>query len=248
MASTGKSKATASPKRRKSLQRRRTRRRYRKRSESSEEDSSSDDRCKPCKRCREIKNMKFGHSSDDPSFVKRSDIFNGDEELRLRVIHYRRIMKLSGGFDADCIPDIGYLGPRPIDHFRQYRYSHFDEILRSSVKFVFDTYREKVGKELNLLRILNVTADVDRYVMAYFTFECYNPDAEGYVDVIQALVSTLRYRRQEHELEILRRVTNDDQDEYLLPPDEYYAIATKAHAERRLDIWRNKYGNDGPFY
>ncbi|CAN1234617.1 hypothetical protein LINPERPRIM_LOCUS4265 [Linum perenne] len=91
--------------------------------------------------------MKFGHSSDDPSFVKRSDIFNGDEELRLRVIHYRRIMKLSGGFDADCIPDIGYLGPRPIDHFRQYRYSHFDEILRSSVKFVFDTYREKVCHE-----------------------------------------------------------------------------------------------------
>ncbi|CAN1175997.1 hypothetical protein LINPERHAP2_LOCUS32276 [Linum perenne] len=222
MASTGKSKATASPKRRKSLQRRRTRRRYRKYSESSEEDSSSDDRCKPCKRCREIKNMKFVHSSDDPNFVFRNDDFNGDEELRLQVIHCRRIRKLSG-----------------------YGYWHFDEILRSSVKFVLDTYREKVGKELNLLRILNVTADVDRYVMAYFTFECYNPDAEGYVDVIQALVSTFRYRREEHELEILRRVTNDDQDEYLLPPDEYYAIRTKAHAERRLDIWRNKYGNDG---
>ncbi|CAN1234615.1 hypothetical protein LINPERPRIM_LOCUS4264 [Linum perenne] len=102
MASTAKSKLTTSTKRRKSLHQRRCRRRHRKYIESLElsKSSTSSDQIfygnVRCKRCRQLAELKLQSKPDDDEYVCPDDDFYDDEELRLRVIHYRRTLDLNG--------------------------------------------------------------------------------------------------------------------------------------------------------
>ncbi|CAI0400158.1 unnamed protein product [Linum tenue] len=57
-----------------------------------------------CKRCRELDKLKLKPKPDDHDYIGQSDDFEGDEELMLRVIHYRRKCEVTGGFDVDCPP------------------------------------------------------------------------------------------------------------------------------------------------
>ncbi|CAN1175999.1 hypothetical protein LINPERHAP2_LOCUS32277 [Linum perenne] len=197
-----------------------------------------------CKRCRQLAELKLQSKPDDDEYVYRNDDFFGDEELRLRVIHYRRTMWQNGCFDVDCFPNYPSFGAvYHRDHY--YVFPNFDKLLWKSLKFAINTYCEKEKKELVLLGILNATAEViGQWILFYLTFECYSPNAEDkyYVDILQTMVTCPLAHKEKQEVLIFRRVTNDERaDEDLLPPDEFYEECTRGKTPRRFDTLRAKY-------
>ncbi|CAL1393058.1 unnamed protein product [Linum trigynum] len=49
-----------------------------------------------CARCRELDKLKLKPKPDDLDYICQGDDFEGDEELMLRVIHYRRKCNVTG--------------------------------------------------------------------------------------------------------------------------------------------------------
>ncbi|CAN0928494.1 hypothetical protein LINGRAHAP2_LOCUS36535 [Linum grandiflorum] len=202
-----------------------------------------------CKCCRELAKLKLEHQPDDLEYVYPSDDnFFGDEELRLRVIHYRRERWMTGCFDVGCHPNFpSFGGTFHRDHFKG---QNFDRMIGSCARSTIAEYCEKEKKELVFLRFLNATADIaGRVIFFFMTFECYNPLAEYYVDVCQAMVSfylthvDFNFRM----VHLFRRVTNDDEDEDLLPTDKCRESYTKGRRPRRLDTWRDLQHQKGLF-
>ncbi|CAN1234614.1 hypothetical protein LINPERPRIM_LOCUS4264 [Linum perenne] len=197
-----------------------------------------------CKRCRQLAELKLQSKPDDDEYVCPDDDFYDDEELRLRVIHYRRTLDLNGVcFDVDCFPNYqSYGGVYHKDHY--YLFPNFDKMIWKSLKFAINTYCEKEKKELVLLGLLNATAQVvGRWILFYLTFECYNPNAEenNYVDILQTLVNCPVAHKAKQQVYVFRRVTNDEQDEDLLPPHELRVQCTLAKTPRRFDTLRAKF-------
>ncbi|CAN0928491.1 hypothetical protein LINGRAHAP2_LOCUS36532 [Linum grandiflorum] len=268
MASTAKSKHIMSPRRRMSLQQRRSRRRHRKYTESLDDSNSSissDHRYyeRPtcpiqliqeryynihCKCCRELAKLKLEPQSDDDEYASPDEDFYGDEELRLRVIHYRRERWMTGCFDVGCYPNLpSFSGCFHRDHLHRL-FTNFDRLMKVCVELVFKQYRQVEKKELVFLRYLNATAERGGCVLLFFlTFECYNPLAENYVDICQAMVTVYMNRLHKPQVNLFRRVTNDDEDEDLLPVNENHAYYTKGRRPRRLDTWRDVHHQKGLF-
>ncbi|CAI0459466.1 unnamed protein product [Linum tenue] len=61
-----------------------------------------------CKRCRELDKLKLEPKPDDLDYICQDDDFQGDEELMLRVIHYRRKRDVTGVNEDLLPPDSSY--------------------------------------------------------------------------------------------------------------------------------------------
>ncbi|CAN0928490.1 hypothetical protein LINGRAHAP2_LOCUS36531 [Linum grandiflorum] len=203
-----------------------------------------------CKCCAELAKLKLEPQPDDDEYASPDEDFFGDEELRLRVIHYRRERWMTGCFDVGCYPNLpSFSGVYHREHLRRrWSYPEFDRLMKVCVELAFKKYRQVEKKELVFLRFLNATAERGGCVLLFFlTFECYNPLAENYVEIFQAMVSVFVNFLAKPEVHLFRRVTNDDEDEDLLPPDRQHASYTKGRRPRRLDTWRDVQHQKGLF-
>ncbi|CAL1393051.1 unnamed protein product [Linum trigynum] len=188
-----------------------------------------------CKRCRELDKLKLKPKPDDLDYIWQDDDFEGDEELMLRVIHYRRKRNVTGCFDVDCPPSSHWGRLYPREHYSM-RVRDYDKRLKTCVKFVIDTYNEQKGQDLILLSILNVCIQrVCRYYIFYVTFEGFNESDESsksYVGTYQTMVSCASWTFGEYEICVFRRCSNSTcKDEDLLPPDSSYEERTRVKKE-----------------
>ncbi|CAI0459465.1 unnamed protein product, partial [Linum tenue] len=90
-----------------------------------------------CKRCRELDKLKLKPKPDDLDYICQDDDFQGDEELMLRVIHYRRKCEVTGCFDVDCPPSSNWGRLYPREHYSMC-VRDYDKRLKTCVKFVID--------------------------------------------------------------------------------------------------------------
>ncbi|CAI0422460.1 unnamed protein product [Linum tenue] len=111
---------------------------------SSESPTESTTKMGTCVRCLAVGELKLVPKDDDSNYVLKSDDFKGDEELKLRVIHYRRKKRISGCFYADCPPN--YPSFEGI-----FYYEHFPETpdkkqkLYKSLEFAIGKYNREKG-------------------------------------------------------------------------------------------------------
>ncbi|CAI0412030.1 unnamed protein product [Linum tenue] len=92
-----------------------------------------------CQRCREVDELTLVPVADDAMYLSLDDDFGGDDNLKLRVIRYRRKKWLTGGFDADCHPSYLTFG----GIFQPYHYRFvvgFDRMVHGSVKYAINEY------------------------------------------------------------------------------------------------------------
>ncbi|CAI0419244.1 unnamed protein product [Linum tenue] len=172
-----------------------------------------------CQRCQKLREREFKPKDDDCNYLYDKDDFEGDEELKLRVIHHRKKKWITGGFYADCQPAYTrYGGIYHQEH--HWEVLNLDEMIRSSVRFVIKQYKKLKGHGLILKDILNTT--MERYACWWFyvTFTGCEQSSSDEVRIYQTLVAYF-FRGGEHEVAILRRKIIG-QDEYvdLLPPSD----------------------------
>ncbi|CAI0411259.1 unnamed protein product, partial [Linum tenue] len=92
-----------------------------------------------CQRCRQVDELTLVPLADDAMYLSPDDDFGGDQNLKLRVIRYRRKKWLTGGFDADCHPSYLTFG----GIFQPYHYRFvvgFDRMVNGSVKYAISEY------------------------------------------------------------------------------------------------------------
>ncbi|CAL1369133.1 unnamed protein product [Linum trigynum] len=176
-----------------------------------------------CKRCRELDKLKLEPKPDDHDYIGQSDDFKGDEELMLRVIHYRRKCKVTGGFDVDCPPSSEYGYIYRLEHYHTID-RNFDKKVERAVKFVVDTYNQQKDQNLILLNIQNVNVRLGGcWYVFYVTFEGFQESRHkrnggSYVRNYQTVVSYERWRRVPiYKIHIFRKSKSISKDEDLLP-------------------------------
>ncbi|CAL1393052.1 unnamed protein product [Linum trigynum] len=197
-----------------------------------------------CARCRELDKLKLKPKPDDLDYIYEDDDFEGDEELMLRVIHYRRKCEVTGRFDVDCPPPTSHCASiYPREHYSMC-VRDYEKRLKMSVKFAIDTYNQHKGQNLILLGILNVCIQpASRYYIFYVTFEGFNESDEksarkSYVETYQTVVSCACWMFGKYEVCTFRKCSNSTGrgvspfvDEDLLPPNSYYEESTRVKKE-----------------
>ncbi|CAI0400161.1 unnamed protein product [Linum tenue] len=190
-----------------------------------------------CKRCRELDKLKLKPKPDDNDYIWQDDDFRGDEELMLRVIHYRRTCEVTGGFDVDCPPSSEYGCIYRREHYHPTDRT-FDKKVERAVKFVVDTYNQQKGQNLILLSIQNVNVrSVSCWYSFYVTFEGFQEshpkwNDNSYVHIYQTVVSYERWRPVPiYKIDIFRKSNSIGRDEDLLPPDPSDKESTRVKKE-----------------
>ncbi|CAL1403995.1 unnamed protein product [Linum trigynum] len=191
-----------------------------------------------CKRCRELDKLKLKPKPDDHDYIYQSDDFEGDEELMLRVIHYRRTCELTGNFNVDCPPSPEYAYIYNREHYYLSE-GDLDKKVKRAVKFVIDAYNQQKGQNLILLGIKNVNIQQPGcYYVFFVTFESFNQSHykstdNSFVQIYQTVISYAcwRWRSPNYTIHILRKSNSKGKDEDLLPPDSRYEERTRVKKE-----------------
>ncbi|CAL1376333.1 unnamed protein product [Linum trigynum] len=174
----------------------------------------------------------FKPKEDDPKYIFEDGVFVG-EDVKLRVIHYRRKKWVTGCFYADCRP--AHPGHGGIFHREHYRHIlNMDEAIHSAVTFVINEYETVKGKRLELKEIRNVTMEQYACWMLYVTFSAYEPPDESTEQIYQTLVTNARLSIGHHKVFIFRRkIIGQDEYEDMLPPTND-AIDSRTRVRKEL--------------
>ncbi|CAL1376320.1 unnamed protein product [Linum trigynum] len=182
-----------------------------------------------CKCCRELDSRDIKPQPDDDYFISPTDDFEGDDFLKLHVIHYRRKKWETGCFDIDCPPNYGGIGGIAFPGKHLYGDDiKSDKLLNDMAKHVVDTYNKEKGGKLVFVGVRNVSGEGCNWRNFYITFGCRNGNGvrkktRMRVKTYRAVV-TCRIWSDKKEKRIL--VFRDASGKDLLPPDPFYGPLT----------------------
>ncbi|CAL1377754.1 unnamed protein product [Linum trigynum] len=210
---------------------------------SSESPTESTTKMGTCVRCLAVGELKLVPKNDDSNYVVKSDDFKGDEELKLRVIHYRRKKWISGCFYADCPPN--YPSFEGI-----YYYEHLPvtpdtkQKLDKSLQFAIDKYNKEKGDNLTLDGILHTNLETYGSMIFYITFKGFT-EKFG-VQTYQTVVTCSKYYTGGHVVKLFRNGKGDYED-LLTPIDSSFQEYTRVKKELIYTLDGHVLPSD-PFY
>ncbi|CAI0419510.1 unnamed protein product [Linum tenue] len=138
-----------------------------------------------CDSCRKMAKTEMKEEYDDDDYVYEDDDFGGDNTLKLRMIHYRRNVALNGPFYADCPPSYPSVGLLPHSRYHFKNEPEFEETVEDCAEFAIETYNEKMGTEMELRGIENVSCEGFARRRLYMILRCCinvgssSPDDDG---------------------------------------------------------------------
>ncbi|CAI0419491.1 unnamed protein product [Linum tenue] len=127
-----------------------------------------------CDSCRKMAKTEMKEEYDDADYIYKGDDFGGDNSLKLRMIYYRRNLRVNGRFYADCPPDYMNVGAQPHSRYHFKCEPGFDETVEDCAKFAVQTFNEERGTEMELREIENVSVEgvINRAI--YMILRCCN--------------------------------------------------------------------------
>ncbi|CAL1376512.1 unnamed protein product [Linum trigynum] len=119
-----------------------------------------------CDSCRRMAKTEMKEEYDDDDYIYEDDDFGGDDTLKLRMIHYRRNLRVNGCFYADCPP-------------QSTLYPGFDDTVQDCAEFAVETFNDELGAEMELREIENVSVGGFGYRQIYMILRCCNVGSSG---------------------------------------------------------------------
>ncbi|CAN1137381.1 hypothetical protein LINPERHAP2_LOCUS10020 [Linum perenne] len=130
---------------------------------------SGDEYCIKCKCCEKLEG-RVPEPIDVTKYLTPAEIREAeDEDTRVRMAHYWKKLRESGGFDVDCPPFVGSGRAGNIYHKAHFLEStHNKTMLNDSIDFGIQQYNKETGKQMKLLEIDKVTVSPAGSHMIFF--------------------------------------------------------------------------------